>query len=111
MGDSNGLQPGIHAEYDAIRKLLPLKNNKKLKNINILVIRISGKNKLQSSKPCANCIQSMKTLPVKLGYRIQHVYYSNDDGSITKTNLHNLDNEEKHFSRFYRHRKDKNELT
>ena len=105
MGDSDGLKPGVHAEYDAIRKLLPLKTNKKLKNINILVIRISGKNKLQLSKPCANCIQSMKTLPAKLGYRIQNVYYSNEDGSIIKTNLNNLDNEDKHYSRFYKQRK------
>jgi hypothetical protein len=105
MGDSEGLRPGMHAEYDAIRKLLPLKNNKKLKNINILVIRISGKNKLQSSKPCANCIECMKKLPVKLGYRIQNIYYSNDDGSIIKTNLYNLDNKETHYSGFYRRKR------
>lgn len=105
MGDTAGLKPGIHAEYDAIRKLVPLNPNKKLQNINIIVVRMSGKNKLQLSKPCANCIQSMKTLPAKLGYRIQHVYYSNDDGSIIKTNLNNLDNEEKHYSRFYKQRK------
>lgn len=105
MGDSEGLKPGIHAEHDAIRKLLPLKNNKKPTNVNLLVIRISGKNKLQTSKPCANCISMMKTLPDKLGYKIQNIYYSNDDGSITKTNLNQLENEEKHYSRFYRQRK------
>jgi len=70
-----------------------------------LVIRLSGKNKLQSSKPCANCIENMKTLPLKLGYRIQNVFYSNEDGLIIKTNLNLLDNEEKHYSRFYKQRK------
>lgn len=102
MGDSKGLQPGIHAEHDAIRKLIPLKRNKKLVNINILVIRLSGKNKLQSSKPCINCINMMKTLPVKLGYKIQNIYYSNENGEIIKTSLTSLDNEDKHYSRFYR---------
>ena len=102
MGDSKGLQPGIHAEHDAIRKLIPLRRNKKLVNINILVIRLSGKNKLQSSKPCINCINMMKILPIKLGYKIQNIYYSNENGEIIKTSLTSLDNEDKHYSRFYR---------
>ena len=94
MGDSNGIQPGIHAEHDAIRKLLPLKRKSRLENINILVIRLSSKNKIQSSKPCINCINMMKTLPPKLGYRIQHIYYSNEEGNIIKTTLQNLENEQ-----------------
>ena len=28
MGDINGLEPGIHAEHDAINKLKPLKKKK-----------------------------------------------------------------------------------
>jgi hypothetical protein len=102
LGDSEGLHPGKHAEYDAIKKLLPLKIKKRLMNVNILVIRISGKNKLQSSKPCVNCIEIMKSLPPKLGYNIQNVFYSNDNGDIVKSSLTQLDNEEKHYSRFYR---------
>ena len=102
MGDSERTQAGIHAEYDAIRKLLPLRRKKRLVSINILVIRVSGRNKLQSSKPCVNCIDTMKILPPKLGYRIQHIYYSMEDGSIMKTNLYNLEKEEKHYSRFYK---------
>jgi cytidine deaminase len=102
MGDSEGLQPGIHAEHDAIRKLLPLRRNKRLENINILVIRLSGKNQLQSSKPCFNCIEMMKTLPITLGYKIKNVYYSNTDRKIVKTTLRNLENEEIHYSRYYR---------
>ena len=49
MGDSDGITPGIHAEYDAIKKLVPLRKRKKLESVNLLVIRLSGKNKLQSS--------------------------------------------------------------
>lgn len=104
MGDSEGVNPGIHAEYDAITKLIPLKKRKKLENINLLVIRLSGKNKLQSSKPCSNCIHTMKILPEKKGYKIQNIYYSDSNGNIVKTTLSNLDNEEKHFSKFYKHK-------
>jgi len=105
MGDSEGIQPGIHAEHDAIRKLVPLKKKKRLVNINILVIRLSGKNKLQSSKPCINCINVMKILPEKLGYKIQNVYYSDNNGNIVKTNLRTLESEDKHYSKYYRRTK------
>ena len=102
MGDSEGLQPGIHAEYDTIRKLLPLRRKRKLMNINIIVFRLSVKNKLQSSKPCINCINTMKTLPPKLGYKIEDIYYSNDNGEIIKSSIKNLESEEPHYSSFYR---------
>ncbi len=108
MGDTDGLNPGIHAEHDAIIKLCPLKKKKRLELINILVIRLSSKNKLQSSKPCGNCLEIMKTLPIKKGYKIQTVYYSDNEGNIIKqslTNLDNEDNEDKHYSRYYRQRK------
>ena len=105
MGDSYGIKPGIHAEQDAINKLQSSNNKKKLEPINLLVIRLSTKNSLQSSKPCANCIENMKILPVKKGYKIQNVYYSDNTGNIIKTTLTSLDNEEKHYSRFYRQNK------
>jgi cytidine deaminase len=97
MGDDKN--KGIHAESDAISKLIPLRNKKRLKSVNLLVIRVSTKNKIQSSKPCNICIEMMINLPPKLGYKIQHVYYSNADGNIIKTNLKSLDAEEKHYSR------------
>jgi cytidine deaminase len=104
MGGSDGLAPGIHAEYDAINKLVTLRKRKKLESVNLLVIRLSGKNKLQSSKPCSNCIDAMKILPEKKGYKIQNIYYSDSDGNIVKTTLSNLDNEEKHFSKYYKNK-------
>lgn len=104
MGDLQGFHSGIHAEHDAIRKLVPIKKKKRLENIHILVIRLSGKNKLQSSKPCINCITTMQTLPIKLGYKIQNVYYSDNNGNIIKTNLKNLENGEKHYSKYYKRR-------
>lgn len=104
MADSDGLKPGVHAERDALNKLPSLKHKKKTETISILVLRLSSKNKLQSSKPCANCIECMKIYPIKKGYKIQNIYYSNGEGNIIKTTLNNLDNEEKHYSRFYRQR-------
>lgn len=102
LGDINGNKPGVHAEHDAINKLKPLERNKKLEQINLLVIRFSKNNKLQNSKPCANCIKNMKILPQKKGYKIKNIYYSNDNGAIVKSSLKNLENEELHYSRFYR---------
>ena len=102
MGDINGNEPGIHAEHDAINKLKPLQHKKHLQLINMLVIRLSKNNKIQNSKPCANCIKNMKILPKKKGYRIKNIYYSNDNGEIIKTSLKKLENEELHYSRFFR---------
>ena len=102
IGNTKGQNPGIHAECDAILKLRPLKNKKKLQSINLVVIRLSSKNKIQSSKPCNNCIETMKILPQKKGYKIENIYYSNEEGNIIKTNLNKLDLEEKHYSKYYK---------
>ena len=102
IGNTKGQNPGIHAECDAILKLRPLKNKKKLQSINLLVIRLSSKNKIQSSKPCNNCIETKKILPQKKGYKIENIYYSNEEGNIIKTNLNKLDLEEKHYSKYYK---------
>ncbi len=104
MGDSDGSTPGIHAECDAISKLIPLKPKKHLEHINILVIRISTKNKIQSSKPCSNCIETMIKMPPKKGYKIQNIYYSDGFGNIIKTTLNSLEKEERHYSKFYRNK-------
>ena len=102
LGDTDGNTPGIHAECDAISKLIPLKPKKKLENINLLVIRLSTKNKIQCSKPCYNCIETMKNLPPKIGYKINNIYYSESNGNIVKTTIKALEKEEKHYSQFYR---------
>jgi hypothetical protein len=108
MGDDEGIKPGIHAEVDALSKLEPLKSKKHMEKINILVIRISKKNILQSSKPCNNCIKAMNILPSKKGYQLQDIYYSDGEGRIVKSNLTYLENSEKHISQFYRKRTHKN---
>lgn len=105
MIQTNGFSPSIHAECDAISKLIPLRPKKHLEQINLLVIRLSSKNKIQSSKPCSNCIETMSKLPPKKGYKIQNVYYSDGFGNIVKTSLASLEKEEeRHYSKYYRSR-------
>jgi cytidine deaminase len=102
LGDTYGNTPGVHAECDAISKLIPLKPKKKLENINLLVIRLSTKNKIQCSKPCYNCIETMKNYPPKIGYKLNNIYYSDSNGDIVKTTIGSLEKEEKHYSQYYR---------
>ena len=105
VGDITGYEPGLHAEHDAINRLRPLTRKKHLQNINILVIRISKNNKIQHSKPCANCIENMRILPERKGYRIKHIYYSNYEGMIVRSTLQQLETEDLHYSRFFRKKK------
>jgi hypothetical protein len=102
--DYDGKQPSIHAECDAIAKLIPLKRKKKLECIDLLVIRLSRINNLQMSKPCINCVQTMKIYPISKGYKINNIYYSDNNGNIIKTNLKSLENSEQHLSKFYRNK-------
>jgi hypothetical protein len=44
----------------------------------------------------------MKRIPEKKGYKIENVYYSDENGNIIKTNLKILDSEEKHYSKYFR---------
>ena len=100
MGDETN--PGIHAEADALDKLKTNENKKKPIAVNMLVIRMSKTNVLQSSKPCANCIEKLKYIPDKKGYYLQDIYYSSSD-QIIHTKLHILDiDEKKHYSRYAR---------
>jgi cytidine deaminase len=96
---------GIHAEYSAIQKLDLLPKKRRLKSVNLLVIRLSGNRKIQFSKPCAHCINMMKTYAPKKGYQIKHILYSDINGDIVKTNLWELEKEEKHYSTAYRKQK------
>lgn len=102
MGDSDGIKPGIHAEQDALSKLMPLKYKKKLEKISLLVIRLSPNNKLKISKPCSSCIQLIKTIPLKKGYKIKYIYYSDNEGNIIKTTIKKLEKDEYHYTRHKR---------
>ena len=103
IGNVKGTQPGTHAEVDALLKLIPKNSKGRLENINLIVIRVSRKNKLQTSKPCIKCIQSMMYISQKKGYRIKDIFYSDQNDNIVKSNLNSLMNDEIHLSSFFRH--------
>jgi hypothetical protein len=42
------------------------------------------------SKPCLNCIKKMQFLPSKKGYKIQNIYYSDEEGEISQIKLSNI---------------------
>ena len=45
----------------------------------------------------------MSILPQQKGYKLNNIYYSDNDGNIIKTSLNKLKNDEEiHISRFYR---------
>lgn len=102
VGNEKDEDPGLHAEHDVLGKLAPLKYKRRPENINLLVVRLSKKNKIQSSKPCHNCIYLMKIIPEKKGYKLQNIYYSDGEGNLVKTTLDILEKEDHHYSRFYR---------
>ena len=62
------------------------KLQKKLKNIDILVFRQS-KSGIKNSKPCKDCIQTMKSL------NINKVYYSSDSGILICEKINNITSE------------------
>jgi cytidine deaminase len=98
----------IHAEQSAISRL-PRRRSKKLKRINLLVVRTSKSGKLNNSRPCLHCIKSMMSKTPIYGYKIHYVYFSTDDGSIQKMKLSELNLcKENHISSFYRRRLRKN---
>ena len=107
LNDKNINLPGIHAETNAILKLKK-QNNKKLEKIDILVIRLTGTNKLQNSKPCHHCIMNMKRLAPQKGYKIINIYYSDENKNIIKTNLTSLEIQEHHYSRYFNAKKNYN---
>lgn len=67
MGYISDNHYGVNVEHNDIHKLKPLQRNKRLKNVNMIVVRFSKNKKLQNSKPCADCIKKIKILPCKKG--------------------------------------------
>lgn len=96
----------VHAETNALKKLMPLPRQKKLKKLDLLVIRVSKTGQLGNSKPCIHCILTLaKNLPEK-GYSLRKVYYTNEYGNIVSSQFNDLLNETNpHISRFYMDKK------
>lgn len=94
-----------HAEDNAIRKLPSLPRKRHLKKVDMLVIRTSKTGLLGSSKPCIHCLMLLQNKLPDKGYKLQNVYYSDQEGNICQSTLRGLFKDEHiHMSRYYRDR-------
>jgi deoxycytidylate deaminase len=60
---------GKNLQFDNIKnQWCILKNNKKIKKINLIVIRITKNGKLSNARPCINCLKMMKNIGIKKVY-------------------------------------------
>lgn len=93
-----------HAEENAIRKLPTLPRKSRLKKVDILVIRTSKQGRLGCSRPCMNCLWTMKNWLPEKGYTLATVYFSEDDGDISHMPFKKMIDEidKAYVSRYYR---------
>ena len=75
----------LHAEMDAMNKLLINKKNKMIK-INIFVFRISRSKKrnLMLAKCCDNCYKGLYSIAKQKNYKIKNIFFTNNEGVIEK---------------------------
>jgi hypothetical protein len=93
----------VHAEMSSINKLKIKDRINKIKNIDILVIRVNTNRELTMSRPCYKCCCSLTKHPLKKGIKVNKIYYSNDKGEIVFERLNQLINSEyKHVNRYIR---------
>ena len=96
----------IHSEIDAINKLRNKSSfckKNRFKNVDLLVIKISKTGShLGLSKPCNHCIAGISNIPIKYGFKIKKILYSDQNGNIIKTTISELFNSKQHISKYYR---------
>lgn len=78
----------IHAEENLMKKI-GNGSPRKLKYVDILVIRVTRNGDLVASKPCCRCLQSM-IKSYNNGVKVRSVFYSDDTGSIIKKDIRTL---------------------
>jgi len=93
----------VHAEDCALSKLPPLQRHKRLKKVDLLVIRTSRSGLFGNSKPCLHCLQQLwRELPQR-GYTLGKVQYSVSDEEFEECTLSELLFKDSiHVSGFYR---------
>lgn len=89
------VRPSIHAEASLMLNIKDYIDRGKLSynsktRFDIIVIRVNPSGMLTNSKPCCNCVKFME----KMKLPIKNIYYSNSSGSITRTTLQNLIDED-----------------
>jgi hypothetical protein len=88
--------PTIHAEDDAINKLPVLKRNRRLKKVDLLVIRANAGGTVGNSRPCDRCIKALEIKLPKKGYILDTLYYTDKGGLLVKKKFARVVTEEDH---------------
>ena len=102
------MKKSTHAEIDAYNKLknnLNLKNKKKirkLKFINLLVIRVNNNGDFCESQPCIHCLNFLNINILLKGYKLKYIYYSTKEGFIKKRSFKDLLNNTNHISKGFK---------
>ena len=95
------LVPSIHAEVDAIRKVIYTKVSptKKRKKLSLIVLRKNNRGEFMNSKPCMHCIMFMKSKLVNNFINIRDITFF-EDNKFKRCTLNELHNN--HISRGWR---------
>lgn len=98
MNSSRELRSGCnyttHAEMEALKRLDGrCRHTRRRKKINLIVLRVNKSGELCNSKPCGKCIEYMAGLK---NYRINKVYYSDENGGIVAKKFGVLYHDERH---------------
>lgn len=91
--------PTIHAEASCLAQIvgsiIARDRSRLLRQLRILVIRISANGQLVNSMPCRNCVTLMRKFGVK------RVIYSDENGNIVNCSINNIPSD--YISDGYRH--------
>ena len=91
----------IHAEMDAFERL---PNSRRMREVDLLVIRTSRQGYLGNSRPCRHCLQRLETWAPRRGYRIRLVFFTTSGGVIASERFFDMIQhvEGAHVTPFYR---------
>jgi hypothetical protein len=97
----------IHAESDAINRLKRKTGfrfgKKNVETVNLLVIRVTKTGIFGNSNPCIHCLKDMADKTLLKGYKIDYVYFSNDNNQLECYKLIDLiKTSEIHVSSYYK---------
>ena len=93
-GTGRRLFPTVHAEDAAINNL-PRRQGRRLKKIDLLVIRANHGGTVGNSKPCFKCLRDLYIKLPKKGYVLDTVHYTDSSHLLVSVKFSKLLNEEK----------------
>jgi deoxycytidylate deaminase len=91
----------IHAEVDACIKMAEYIKRIKVRTVDILIIRVTKTEKYCSSRPCFNCLRTLKKFSKKNKINIRNIYYTTKNENIIKEKFVDIFNGPRHYSKGY----------